>query len=95
MVGSVGEGETVGWPTELLLKPRSRALSWLTPKSTSTVNCWISMKGPVLLTQSSGISVTQCGNVITGRIPGEEPIIDDVPEVRDDVPEVRDLGPDQ
>jgi hypothetical protein len=43
--GGVAMGELAGWPTQLPLRPRSRALSWPTPISAPSINCWRVWRG--------------------------------------------------
>jgi len=39
-LGCVDTGELLDSPTQLLPRPRPRTLSWPTPESTPSVNCW-------------------------------------------------------
>lgn len=43
-----------GWPTQLLPRPRYRALCWPTPTSTSSINCWRSWKDGSYRSKAAG-----------------------------------------
>jgi hypothetical protein len=73
--GGVGLGELAQRPAHLSPRSRSRALSWPTPTSSLSMNCWRLFMGPELQIQSCRISTAQGNNRRSERSPTEDPVL--------------------
>lgn len=61
-------------PAQLPPRSRTKAVSWPSPMSTSSMNCWY-MKGTNLQIPNCSIPTTQHSNRITKRSPSESPFL--------------------
>lgn len=62
--GGADKGEPASWPSELPPRPRSRALSWPTPKSTSSMKGWDSCCSKASGSPWHGATTGELGGVL-------------------------------